>query len=229
MNYDILKFWSTIKFVGGIIFDIDQRIPIELGIEKNNYDVRMTLDSDVSQKFLYDIRNDIDFSRLPRYDSPGWSGKMASFQPISLLHRAEEDIEPEYISPWDNCIKALLDKGYEIVAIGGDKDVADVEKYYPELLNKYPITNLMGKINMFRSIDLVMNHASFVLSCDSWSGWYGIASRTKVAVAAGKTYREGTDSAYIEALGNKDVYILDYAYNKDNCDTNLARWIKENA
>ena len=243
MDYNILQFWTKVGFIKGIIFDIDQRNPIDVECERSKYPVHMTLlnHSELSSEgFTYDISNDIDFSSFPDHQQLGGvideyrrrrdgGEKIAVFQPISILHRNKEDIELEYIAPWDQCIEALLDKEYKIVAIGSDKDVADVEKYYPNLFDRYPIENLMGKTSMFESIDLVMNCASFVLSCDSWSAWYGISSRVKTAVAAGKTFRSGQDTAYILALGNEDIYKLDYAYDKEECDTNLANWIKDNA
>jgi hypothetical protein len=244
MDHNILQFWTKVGFIKGIIFDIDQYNPIDVGCERSEYPVHMTLlnrNELSSVGFTYDISNDIDFSSFPDHRQLGGvvdeyrrrrgvtDEKIAVFQPISILHRNKEDIELEYIAPWDQCIEALLDKEYKIVAIGSDKDVADVEKYYPNLFDRYPIENLMGKTSMFESIDLVMNCASFVLSCDSWSAWYGISSRVKTAVAAGKTFRSDQDTAYILALGNEDIYKLDYAYNKEECDTNLANWIKDNA
>jgi hypothetical protein len=252
MDHNILQFWAKVGFIKGIIFDIDQYNPIDVGCERSEYPVHMTLlnrNELSSVGFTYDISNDIDFSSFPAHQRAAetrWLGgvvgehhrrrdtdeKIAVFQPISILHKRKEDIELEYSSPWDQCIEALLDKEYKIVAIGSDRDIMDVEKYYPNLLNKYPIENLMGRTSMFESIDLVMNYASFVLSCDSWSAWYGISSRVKTAVAVGRRLdpdHPSSEWTYVQALGNEDIYKLDYAYNKEECDTNLANWIKDNA
>ena len=235
MDQNIFKFWSTISFVKGIIFDISQKKPIDKGRQESKFHVGMTLASGSKisgDTFTYDISKDINFSSLPRFRHPYRvdNHKIAAFQPISILHRAKNDVQSEYINPWDKSVEALLEQGYEVVAIGSEKDEKDMEKYHPNLLKKYPITNLLGKTNIFESIDLIMNHASFVLSCDSWSAWYGIASRKKTAVSAGKTYRNNSEeTVYIEALGNKDVYKLDYSNNDEQCDLNLAEWITENA
>lgn len=246
MDHNILQFWTKVGFIKGIIFDIDQYNPIDVGCEQSEYNVHMTLlnrNELSSGEFTYDISNDIDFSSFPAHQQLGGvideyrrrrdgGEKIAVFQPISILHKRKEDVESEYSSPWDQCIEALLDKEYKIVAIGSDKNAADVEKYYPNLFDRYPIENLMGKTSMFESIDLVMNCASFVLSCDSWSAWYGISSRTKTAVAVGRRFEPNHPSSectYAKALGNEDIYKLDYSYGKEECDTNLANWIKDNA
>ena len=93
----------------------------------------------------------------------------------------------------------------------------------------------MGKTNMFESIDLLINHASFVLSCDSWSLWYGIASRTKTACAVNDKFLKGYPwcincrPLYSQVFGNEDVY-KDYpAKSNEQCDINLAEWINDNA
>ena len=233
MNQDIFKFWSSVDFIKGIIFDVSQRKPIDKGRKESKYHVGMTLASGpelFGNTFTHDISEDIDFSFISEFFTNPYNSesKIATFQPISILHKSKNDLQLEYISPWDKSIEALLECGYEVVAIGSKKDEKDMKQYYPKLLDKYPIVNLLGKTSMFESIDLSMNHAAFVLSCDSWSAWFGIASRKKTAVAAGKTFRSGENNLYVEALGNKDVYKLDYAYNKDACDSSLAEWIKEN-
>jgi hypothetical protein len=239
IDYNILKFWASISFVKGIVFDMDQRNPIQTSSENSLYHVHIALSNLYDDKFSFNIKDSIDFSSLPRFESNGWKrnilkrnkihkeSKIAVFQPVSFLHKEEDKIESDYTNPWDECLRSLLDKGYEIIVIGSNKDNEDVKKYYPNLLTKYPMRNLMGRINMFESIDLVINHASFVLSCDSWSGWYGIASRKKTAVAASKII--GAEFGYVLGLGNKDIYELDYSHNKEKCDANLAEWIKNNA
>lgn len=227
IDYNILKFWASISFVKGIVFDMDQRNPISLGSENSSYHVHIALSNFYDDEFSFNIKNSIDFSNFPRFESSPYKNKIAAFQPISLLHKNKDSIESDYISPWDKCIKFLLNKGYEIIAIGSDEDNEDIKKYYPTLLTDYPIKNLIGKINMFESIDLVMNHASFVLSCDSWSGWYGIASGKKVAVAGTRIIE--SEITYVHALGNKSAYKLEFAHDKEKCDANLAEWIKDNA
>ena len=86
----------------------------------------------------------------------------------------------------------------------------------------------MGKISMFEAINLVMNKADFVLSCCSWSAWYGIASRTKTAFAAGPLLEDGTDGKYLNLIKNKDIFYMDYSSKKRQADTNISQWIKKN-
>jgi hypothetical protein len=86
----------------------------------------------------------------------------------------------------------------------------------------------MGKISMFEAIDLVMNRADFVLSCDSWSGWYGIASRVKTAFCAGPLIEDGTDKKYLNLIKNKDIFYMDYSSKKQQADTSISQWIEKN-
>lgn len=234
IDHNILRLWSSISFVKGIVFDITQLDPIQNGCEKSRFYVEQTLAKYwvLKPDFRHNIKENINFDLLERvnyFKDIDPLPKVAVFQPISILHKSKNDILSEYTSPWDKCISALLDLHYEIIVIGSEEDVKNVNEYYPELLTKYPMVNLMGKINMFQAIDLVVNYSDFVLSCDSWAGWYGIASRKKTAVAAGKNFRNNEENTYVTALGNDDIYQLDYAFHKEKCDLNLAEWIHKNA
>lgn len=227
MDSNVFTFWRTLNCVKGIIFDIEATEPIELRCEESNYKVKqgIPVPKEKAAAFTYDIRQDINFSLFPSRSSFSSNSKIAVFQPVSLSHRKSDNLKSEYIHPWDRSIEALLDKGYEIVAIGNNETDKELKQFYPDLLNKYPITNLIGSTTIFESIDLVMNRADFVLSCDSWAAWYGIASRKKTAASLGDHGCE----AYVRALGNQDIYKISYSKNGEICDLNLAEWIKEHA
>ena len=238
INHEILRLWSSFDFVKGIVFDLSQKRPINEGCRNSYFNVTQALSEwgKLKSSYKHNIKDNINFDVLEKFDCEeslknlivNQSRKIAVFQPISILHKSKKDIISEYTNPWDQCISSLINLGYEIVTIGSEKDIDDTNEYYPNLLEKYPITNLMGKITMFQAIDLVINYSDFVLSCDSWSGWYGIASRTKTAVAAGKNFRNGNENGYVMGLGNDDIYTLDYSFEKEKCDLNLANWTQKN-
>ena len=239
MNFDILKFWMTFNFVKGVVFDVSQRSFQLADIFHSMFWVKemahMISSSPLVESRTYNIAEDIDFSSLPRFDAGlHFVGRadLAVFQPLSTIHTGPKRFSGPIA--WDESVKALLDKGYEIVTVGSAQDEQDAKERYPNLFEKYPIKNLMGKTSMFESIDLLMNHSSFVLSCDSWATWYGIASRKKTAAAVNKdwlavqTPYEHLSINYHQAFGNEDIYKTCFA-GSDNCDTTLANWINENA
>jgi len=128
----------------------------------------------------------------------------------------------------------LVEKGYWVYVIGTKEDYLEASNIYgPEFklsLQKDGITNLMGSLSMFEAIDFVMNKSDFVLSCCSWSGWYGIASRTKTAMTLGPLMEEGAeDRKHVCLMKNKDVFFMDYSSKKEEADNNIAEWIKQNA
>ena len=260
MSHEILRFWTSFNFVKGIIFDISQRAPIEdqcngmrcdamgnLYDTRYVHDVKEVITETYANPLLsydnYNIAEDIDFNLLQKFDffirDIGFQNhlpKIAIFHPISTLHKSQERIDNE-MPPWNKSIESLIDKGYEIFAVGSMENREDVDKYYPGLMEKYPINNLMGGTTMFELIDLIMNYASFVLSCDTCSAWYGIASRKKTAIAAGRAMFTGgnnDDPLYGEArfknsFGNEDVYKKAWADEGELCDSELADWINNNA
>ena len=243
MNFDILKFWTAFNFVKGIVFDVSQRSFQLEDIVRSMFWVKEMAHTISTSPLLesntYNIAEDIDFFSLPRFSDNkqhyinDWNDptKVAVFQPMSTIHKDKNNL---HLPPWDESIKALLSKGYEIVVIGSAQDRQDIEKYYPDLLERYPMRDLIGKTSMFESIDLLMNHSSFVLSCDSWSTWYGIASRKKTAAAVNKGWLsvgspyEHLSTHYYQAFGNEDIYKTCFE-GSDHCDTTLANWINENA
>lgn len=244
MDFDILRFWTTFSFVKGVIFDVSQRsfqlADIGTSVFHVNEMANTIMQSPPVENHTYDIREDIDFFSLPHFSDNSqhyindWNdpAKVAVFQPMSTIHK---DLNNLHIPSWDASVKALLDKGYEIAIIGSAQDGRDIEKYYPNLLERYPMRDLTGKTSMFESIDLVMNCSSFVLSCDSWSFWYGIASRKKTVAAVNASFfqqetsrRNPFSAQFSQAFGNEDVYKTCFA-GSDNCDATLANWINENA
>ena len=228
---DILKFWTTFNFVKGIIFDVDQHTLPE-DIQNSNYDIFPYLNYGFNEDYCFDFSETINFSSFPPSSFEVNETKVAAFQPISLknkpAHHAGFTME-DFICEWDQCIKELLFKGYKIYAIGSSVDEKKYRELYPNLYNNSNIVNLMGKISMFEAINLVMNKASFVLSCDSWAGWYGIASRIKTGYAAGPLIESGQDKQYLELIKNKDVFFMDYSSKKQQTDNNIANWISKNA
>ena len=229
---NILKFWSTIKFVKGIIFDVDQRT-LPTDAYESNYNFFSPLNSPYDEDFKYNLSNQIDFSLFPKRFSGhiDENYKTAVFQPISLKNKPPE-LRNDFIATWDHSVSALIDKGYKILLIGSNDDLKVLDdiyanSYFPYLDNTI---NLMGCLDIFESIELVMEKADFVLSCCSWSGWYGIAARKKTAMTLGPLMEENKkDRCFVDLMKNKDVFYMDYSSKKEEADKNIAKWIKDNA
>jgi len=224
---DILKFWSTFTFIKGIFFDVDQR-SLPQDAQKSQYELFPFLDFPYNDDFKNDLSQFIDFSLFPPSSLCIEAGKTAVFQPISLIHKPPHMLD-NFICEWSQSVKELIEKNYKIYLIGSLKDLKNCKELYPFLFNNPNIIDLMGKISMFEAIELVMKKAHFVLSCDSWSGWYGIASRVKTAYCAGPLIEEGTDKKYLDLIKNKDVFYMDYSSKKHESDSNIAQWIRNNA
>ena len=228
---NILKFWSTFNFVKGIIFDVDQRT-LPTDAQNSNYNLFPHLNLPYDDNFQYDLSNEINFSLFPKrftYDIDQKS-KIAVFQPVSLKNKPVE-LKKDFIATWDKSVSSLLEKKYKIYAVGSSEDLDLVHEIYGHKSFLYldNVINLMGCLDIFESIELVMKKADFVLSCDSWAGWYGIASRKKTAYAAGPLIENGTDSHYLNCIKNKDVFFMDYSSKKEETDKNMAKWIQNNA
>jgi hypothetical protein len=231
---DILKLWSTFNFVKGIFFDVDQRTLQEDGIN-NEYEMFPHLNYGYDDEYKCDLSQHINFSLFPkRFNNNLKEGyKTAVFQPISLKNKPSNLVN-DFIAVWNKSVSALVEKGYWVYVIGTKEDYLEASKIYgPEFklsLQKDGITNLMGSLSMFEAIDFVMNKSDFVLSCCSWSGWYGIASRTKTAMTLGPLMEEGAeDRKHVCLMKNKDVFFMDYSSKKEEADNNIAEWIKQNA
>ena len=227
MDQGILKFWSTFNFVEGILFDCDQETLYE-DAEESNYKWFPFLNEKVPDDYNIDLSKEINFSLFPKRFKKFEDSKIAVFQPISLKNKPD-NLKRDFLCSWDQSFQELIKKKYSIYLIGSVEDLNQCEIFYPELLKSNNIINLMGKINMFEAIDLVMNHASFVLSCCSWSAWYGIASRTPTAFAAGPILESGHDNKYVKLIKNKDIFYMDYSSKKEEADSNIQEWIINNA
>lgn len=228
---DIIKFWTTFNFVKGILFDVDQR-SLPTDIDQSKYFIFPYLDYPYNEDYICKFSETINFSLFPSSSFEIDDDKAAIFQPISLKNKPSKHVGftiNDFICEWDCCIKELLFKGYKIYAIGSQEDEEKYKELYPALHDNSHIVNLMGKISMFEAINLVMNKASFVLSCDSWAGWYGIASRVKTGYAAGPLIESGQDKQYLELIKNKDIFYMDYSSKKQETDKSIANWISENA
>jgi len=229
---DILKFWSTFDFVKGIIFDIDQRT-LPNDCYNSNYEIFPHLNFPYNDDYEHDITRNINFSFFSkRFEYPlDRNYKTAVFQPISLKNKPD-NLKNDFLAVWNESINALIQKDYKIYVIGSKRDYYDVIETYGAdvelFLNRPEITNLMGDLSMFESIDLVMNYSDFVLSCCSWAGWYGIAARKKTAMAIGPLM-ENEDQKYLNLMKNKDVFFMDYSSKKEEADQNIAEWIKHKA
>ncbi len=219
----IIKFWSTFKFVKGVLFDMDQSSMYE-DAKKSNYNWYPFLNESIPEDYKYDLSKDIDFTLFPRSNLALKHDKIAVFQPISLKNKPTELVN-HFLCYWDYSIRALKDKGYAIYMIGSREDYFNARELYPELIDDKDIVNLMDKISMFDAINLVMNYASFVLSCCSWSAWYGIASRKKTAFCAGPLIEDGEEDKYVNLMGNKDVFFMDFSSKKQYADSAIANWI----
>tara|TARA_R110000824_G_scaffold395424_1_gene596048 strand:- start:7336 stop:8196 length:861 start_codon:yes stop_codon:yes gene_type:complete len=224
---DILKFWTTFDFVKGILFDVDQRSLPQDACD-SNYDIFPFLDFPYDDDYKCDLANHIDFSLFPESSLKVTTDtKVAVFQPISLKNKPPL-LKNDFICEWELSVNQLIAKGCTIYVIGGAEDTENYNTLYPQFSDRKQIINLMGKISMFEAINLVMNKADFVLSCCSWSAWYGIASRTKTAFAAGPLLEDGTDGKYLNLIKNKDIFYMDYSSKKRQADTNISQWIKKN-
>ena len=230
---DILKFWSTFEFIKGIIFDVDQRtLPTDAAV--SNYNIFPYLDFPYNDDYQCNLAEHIDFSLFPKRFNQNLNSnyKTAILQPVSLKNKPVA-LKNDFIAEWDESVAELIKKGYWIYMIGSDEDSQILREIHDSKLSSFTdksqVTNLMGRLDMFESIDLVMNKADFVMSCCSWSGWYGIASRKKTAMAIGPLMEEGkTDRAYVNCMKNKDIFFMDYSSKKEETDKNIARWIKDN-
>ena len=240
-NGDIFKFWSTFKFVKGILFDMSQRTMYE-DAAKSQYQWFPFLNETIPPSYVYDLSESIDFSLFPPSDFyRKWEfskkDKIAVFQPISLKNKPKDSHE-QFICAWGPSVKTLISKGYTIYIIGGDGDQKLLEKWHSKFLQdpifkeaekRGVIKNFIGKLTMFEAIYLVMNHASFILSCCSWAAWYGIAARVKTAFCAGPAVEAGLDDKYINLITNKDIFYMDYSSKKEYADERISKWIGENA
>lgn len=237
-NGDILKFWSTFKFVKGIIFDMDQRTMYE-DAGKSQYEWFPFLNEVIPPSYTYNLCQSIDFSLFPKsnFKMPFEQRPIAVFQPISLENKPKDSHE-KFICSWSKSVKTLISKGYAVYMIGGGDDQRLLEKWNYKLLEDREfknavsdgiIKNFIGKLTMFEAIYLVMNRASFVLSCCSWAAWYGIAARVKTAFCAGPVIEAGLDDKYINLITNKDIFYMDYSSKKEYADESVSKWIRENA
>ena len=223
----ILKLWSSFSFVEGILFDCRQS-HLHKDARKSNYEWFPFLNEGIPDDYNIDLSKDINFSLFPKRFEPMGHSKIAVFQPISLKNKPQ-NLKNDFICSWDQSVKQLINKNYFIYVIGSSEDANQCDIFYPDLLKDNNIINLMGKLDMLEAIDLVMNHASFVLSCCSWSAWYGIASRTLTAFAAGPMLEKGHDDKYIRLIKNKDIFYMDYSSKKEEADSNIQEWIMLNA
>jgi len=231
---DILKFWSTIDFVKGIFFDVDQRTLQDDGIN-SDYEIFPHLNYPYDDHYICNLSKHINFSFFPKRftEKINSSDKIAVFQPISLKNKPKH-LVADFVATWNKSVGELINKNYHIYLIGSSDDYFEAKKIYGDKFTEEivspQITNLMGKLDMFEAIDLVMNKADFVLSCCSWAGWYGIASRKKTAMALGPLMEEGgIDKRHTDLIKNKDVFFVDYSSKKDKADNNIANWIQRNA
>jgi len=229
---NILKFWSTLKFVKGIIFDVDQRT-LPTDAHESNYNFFSPLDFPYDDDFKCNFSNEINFSFFPRRltQDIDQNCKTAVFQPISLKNKPAS-LKNDFIATWDKSVSALLEKKYKIYVIGSSEDLDSVHEIYGHKSFLYldNVINLIGCLDIFESIELVMEKADFVLSCCSWSGWYGIAARKKTAMMLGPLMEKNKrDSRFVDLMKNKDVFCMDYSSKKEEADKNIAKWIQNNA
>ena len=225
---DIFQFWSCFNFVKGIMFDMDQR-DLNGNADKSLYDVLPLLDCGYDDEYKLDISKKINFNLFPSRFENTYIKKIAVFQPVSLLNKPEQ-FKQDFVCKLSETIKTVAEKGYTIIAIGSASDREHYEALYHDLPYKHKIVELFDSINMFQAIDLVMNHADLVVSCCSWSAWYGIASRTKTAMALGPLMEKGKeDSKYVDLMKNKDVFFMDYSSKKEETDLSISNWILQNA
>ena len=223
----ILKLWSALDFVKGVIFDLEQVRPIDTGCHESLYDVKIATQLIDYNDHTYKISDHLMDFLLPQCPiTQSKNRKVAVFQPLSLTNRSEE-LKPEYTPHWEKSLEQLLEKGYDVYMIGGRNDQKDIEKNYPHF-SRLPLINLINKISLLEAFMIIMRKASFVLSCDSWSAWAAIANRVKCGVAAGPTFENGDDSSHLKMLGNADCYCLNWSKEGKNCDNNLSQWIKQN-
>jgi hypothetical protein len=225
---NIFHFWSCFDFVKGIIFDMNQR-SLNQDAEKSLYNVFPLLNHHYEDdKYKLDISKKINFNLFPSRFENTYTKKIAVFQPVSLANKPEQ-FKQDFICKLSETIKIVAEKGYTIIAIGSASDREHYEALYHDTPYQHKIVKLFDKINMFQAIDLVMNHAELVVSCCSWSGWYGIASRTKTVMALGPLMEKGKpDEKYVNLMKNKDIFFMDYSSKKEQTDLSISNWIANN-
>jgi len=223
---NLFQFWSSFKSVEGILFDVNQQ-SLNADADASNYKLFPFLDHKIPENYQCDIRDYMDFSLFPKTFSLETKGKIAVLQPVSLKNKPKHLIK-HFLCEWEHTVKQLLNNDYFIYLIGSHDDLMDSQELYPFLFHNNQIINLMGQISIFEAMDLVMNKASLVVSCCSWSAWAGIAARVKTVFAAGPLFEDGTEDKYLKLITNKDIYFMDYSSKKGEADKRIAEWIKEN-
>ena len=240
-NPNVFSLLNCFKFTKGMIFDVDQE-NLPDSVKKSTYNIDM--DSLAWGESVplrgrgndsIDIRKDVIFKLFPaRFSNSAIlkkakENKLAVIQPVSTENKPPDKFKEYYLPKWKKTIESLKNKGYVIVMIGGRYDEETIRHYYPELLVDPDIFNLVNKLNFFESLDLIWNYSDINVSCCSWTAWYSKAAGIKTAMAGGydmmhdvlaiRTYK-------YELVGNNSCSIMDYANKKEECDNNIADWIK---
>ena len=149
------------------------------------------------------------------------SGRVAVFQPISLRMKPREHLN-DYIPVWTKCLETLFAKNYHVVMVAAPDDPIDL-CVDPRLMSS--LDNRIGKWSILQSLAFTLNRADVILSCDSWAGVWGIASRKPTAIAWGYRMEHGLDGWVMDFLGNKDVFKHGWSSKKNECDAVLAEFL----
>jgi hypothetical protein len=216
-NPNAIKILENCSFVKEICFDCDYNKKNGMAYSKKH---SCKIEEPKFGCDFIDIRKYLAlYNFIP--DDFDLKGKIALFQPISLKSKPSANIN-EYIPVWNECLEALLSKGYKIVMVGAKNDPYHVTfdpKYEEKIINK------CGKWSMLQSVAYLLYRCDLVVSCDSWAAMWGIACRLPTLAAWGYRMREETDFWLLDFLGNKDCYKYGWSNEKEKCDEHLAKYI----
>jgi hypothetical protein len=219
---DVLQLWSMNKQIKSIVFDIVDKNSLQSAVKKHEWFTNL-LTKGFKPYEYHDLKENLIFtSKYTKIsDKP-----LAVFQPVSLAKKPKDKLD-SYIQPWNETLNAVINKGFDIAVIGTESEKIDFSKTFYPKFDKYLI-DLVGKTTLNQALEIIVNQSSLVLSCDSWSGVFGISCRKPTCMSFGYRLQNNIDSFLMDYLGNKDVYIQQNASDKEMADYNFAEWIKNN-
>jgi hypothetical protein len=215
---DVKEILRRTNFIRDVVYEIDYS-------DAESFRTSKKYGCPIKQPMVFPSENDVrlyaDLRDLtPDYDP---SAKVALLQPVSLRFKPQDRID-DYIPVWDRCIRALREKAYEIVLVGGPEDPIHLTMS-PSSLRE--CSSKVGSWSMLQSVAFCIYRADIVVACDSWAAIWGPAAKVKTAIAWGYRMESDIDFWVTGFLGNRDFYKHGWSSQKDYCDADLATYISK--
>ena len=215
-NPIVNEIWRRTNFIKEVVMDVDPD-------DSETYTFSRKYNAQIHHPMEFteysDIKDWVDLRDLtPEVHA---DKKIALFQPISLRMKPKDHLD-DYIPIWTRCLKTLIRKNYHIVMVGAADDPIDlcVEKQFLS-----SIDNKCGKWSILEAVAFTMYRADIVISCDSWAGIWGAASRKPTAIAWGYRMEHDIDFWVMSFMGNQDCYKYGWSSQKEYCDALLAAYL----